>query len=131
MQCFSYLAKREVFLPEYSQPPILPSPHFRWVVNEHNPHSVAWCAKGSVKVRSGANVAGGKLVLVGENSAKSCSELFGAARSCSELLGAARSRTSISELLPPPHSASHSVSLWGDKFYRRGRYRGQLTLYPI
>ena len=29
----SYLAKREVLQQEYSPPPILPSPHFRWVVN--------------------------------------------------------------------------------------------------
>ena len=33
MQYFSYLDKRDVFQQEYSQPPILPSPHFRWVVN--------------------------------------------------------------------------------------------------
>ena len=32
MQWFSYLDKREVLQQEYSQPPILPSPHFRWVV---------------------------------------------------------------------------------------------------
>ena len=33
MQWISYLDKREVLQQEYSQPPILPSPHFRWVVN--------------------------------------------------------------------------------------------------
>ena len=33
MQWFSYLDKREVLQQEYSQPPILPSPHFWWVVN--------------------------------------------------------------------------------------------------
>ena len=32
-QYFSYLDKREVLQQEYSQVPILPSPHFRWVVN--------------------------------------------------------------------------------------------------
>ena len=32
MQMFSYLDKRGVFQQEYFQPPILPSPHFRWVV---------------------------------------------------------------------------------------------------
>ena len=32
MQKFSYLDKREVLQWEYSQPPILPSLHFRWVV---------------------------------------------------------------------------------------------------
>ena len=30
---FSYIDNREVLQQEYSQPPILPSPHFRWVVN--------------------------------------------------------------------------------------------------
>ena len=30
---FFYLDKRELLQHEYSQPPILPSPHFRWVVN--------------------------------------------------------------------------------------------------
>ena len=30
---FSYTDKREVLQQEYSQPPILPSPHFRWVVD--------------------------------------------------------------------------------------------------
>ena len=30
---FSYTDKREVLQQEYSQPPILPFPHFRWVVN--------------------------------------------------------------------------------------------------
>ena len=34
MQKFSYIDKREVFQPEYSQPPILTSPHFLWVVND-------------------------------------------------------------------------------------------------
>ena len=33
MQYFSYLDKREVLQQEYSQPTILPYPHFRWVVN--------------------------------------------------------------------------------------------------
>ena len=33
MQHFSHFDKREVLQQEYSQPPILPSPHFRWVVN--------------------------------------------------------------------------------------------------
>ena len=33
MQWFSYLDKREVFQQEYSQILIVPSPHFRWVVN--------------------------------------------------------------------------------------------------
>ena len=33
MQYFSYTDKREVLHQEYSQPPILPSPHFRWVMN--------------------------------------------------------------------------------------------------
>ena len=32
MQWFRYLDKREVLQQEYSKPPILPSPHFRWVV---------------------------------------------------------------------------------------------------
>ena len=32
MQWFSYLDKREVLQQEYFQLPILPSPHFRWVV---------------------------------------------------------------------------------------------------
>ena len=29
-----YLDKREVLQQEYSQHPILPSPHFRWVLND-------------------------------------------------------------------------------------------------
>ena len=33
VQLFSYFYKREVLQQEYSQPPKLPSPHFRWVVN--------------------------------------------------------------------------------------------------
>ena len=33
MQYFSHLDKREVLQHEYSQLPILPSPHFRYVVN--------------------------------------------------------------------------------------------------
>ena len=38
---FSYIDKREVLQQEYSQPPILPSPHFRWVVNDNiNIHPV-------------------------------------------------------------------------------------------
>ena len=43
MQWFSYLDKREVLQQEYSQPPILPSPHFRWVVNnvEHGDKQLA------------------------------------------------------------------------------------------
>ena len=32
MQLFPYTGKREALQQEYSQPPILPSPHFRWVV---------------------------------------------------------------------------------------------------
>ena len=32
MQYFCYLDKREVLQQEYSHPTILPSPHFRWVV---------------------------------------------------------------------------------------------------
>ena len=32
MQYFTHLEKREILQQEYSQPPILPSPHFRWVV---------------------------------------------------------------------------------------------------
>ena len=35
MQFFSYLDKREVLQQEYSQPQILPSPYYWWVVNEH------------------------------------------------------------------------------------------------
>ena len=35
----SYNDKREVLQNEYSQPPILPSPHFRWVVNITMPFS--------------------------------------------------------------------------------------------
>ena len=35
MQYISYLDEREVLQQEYSQPPILPSPHFQWVVNTH------------------------------------------------------------------------------------------------
>ena len=35
MQWFSYLHKREVLQQEYYQSTILPSPHFRWVVNVH------------------------------------------------------------------------------------------------
>ena len=31
---FSYIDKREVLQQEYSQPQILPSPHFQWVVNQ-------------------------------------------------------------------------------------------------
>ena len=38
MQWFSYLGKREVWQQEYSQPAILPSPHFRWVVKDKNAH---------------------------------------------------------------------------------------------
>ena len=34
MQWFLYLDKREVLQQEYSLPPILPSPHFRWVVKQ-------------------------------------------------------------------------------------------------
>ena len=40
---FSYIDKREVLQQEYSQPTILPSPHFRWVVKkkkETSPKSV-------------------------------------------------------------------------------------------
>ena len=33
MQLLSYFDKREVLQQEYSQPPILPSSHFPWVVN--------------------------------------------------------------------------------------------------
>ena len=33
MHHFSYLDKRKVVQQEYSQPPMLPSPYFRWVVN--------------------------------------------------------------------------------------------------
>ena len=33
MQWFLYLDKEEVLQQEYPQPPLLPSPHFRWVVN--------------------------------------------------------------------------------------------------
>ena len=33
MQKLSYLDEREVLQQEYSQSPILPSPHFQWVVN--------------------------------------------------------------------------------------------------
>ena len=33
MQYFLYLDKREILQQEYSQPRILPSPHFRWVEN--------------------------------------------------------------------------------------------------
>ena len=32
MQWFSYFDEREVLQQEYSKPPILPSPHFRWIV---------------------------------------------------------------------------------------------------
>ena len=32
MQYFTYFDKREVVQQEYSQPPILPSHHFRWIV---------------------------------------------------------------------------------------------------
>ena len=35
MQYFSYIDKREVLQQEYFQPPILPSPHFWWVVKYH------------------------------------------------------------------------------------------------
>ena len=35
MQWFSYIDKREVLQQEYSKPPILLSPHFWWVVNDH------------------------------------------------------------------------------------------------
>ena len=34
----SYIDKREVLQQEYSQPPILPSSHFRWVVNDNTSH---------------------------------------------------------------------------------------------
>ena len=37
MQKFSYFDKREVLQQEYSQPPILPSPHFLWVVKLRKP----------------------------------------------------------------------------------------------
>ena len=37
-----HLDEREVLQQEYSQPPILPSPHFRWVVKHQNN---AWCTK--------------------------------------------------------------------------------------
>ena len=36
MPKFSRFDKREVLQQEYSQPPILPSPHFRWVVTTHD-----------------------------------------------------------------------------------------------
>ena len=35
MQTFSYLDKREVLQQDYSQPQILPSAHFWWVVSRH------------------------------------------------------------------------------------------------
>ena len=35
MQRFSYIDKREVLQQEYSKTPILLSPHFWWVVNDH------------------------------------------------------------------------------------------------
>ena len=35
LQKFSHFGKREVLQEKYSQPPILPSPHFQWVVNIH------------------------------------------------------------------------------------------------
>ena len=37
MQWFSYLDAREVLQQEYSQPPMLPSPHFWWVVKANTP----------------------------------------------------------------------------------------------
>ena len=33
-QLYSYVDKREVLQQEYSQPPTLPSHHFRWVVKD-------------------------------------------------------------------------------------------------
>ena len=43
MPYFSYLHKREVLQHEYSKPSMLPSPHFRWVVNSRDlsPEQVA------------------------------------------------------------------------------------------
>ena len=46
MQLFLYLDKREVLQQEYSQPPILPSSHVRWVVN------IPLCFRGKVSGRS-------------------------------------------------------------------------------
>ena len=43
MQYFSYLDKREVLQQEYSQPLIIPSPHFRWVVNVPQPLTETCC----------------------------------------------------------------------------------------
>ena len=38
---FSYFDKREVLQQEHFQPPILPSPHFRWVVNMFNTNLIS------------------------------------------------------------------------------------------
>ena len=43
MRWFSYLNKREVLQQEYSQSPILSSPHFRWVVNMYTPLFSSLC----------------------------------------------------------------------------------------
>ena len=42
MQYVSHLDKKGVLQQEYSQPPILPSPHFRWVVNGPGFHHVGF-----------------------------------------------------------------------------------------
>ena len=50
MQWFSYLDKREVLQQEYSQAPILTSPHFRWVVNLSNAKSTGGVGPSGVVV---------------------------------------------------------------------------------
>ena len=45
MQWISYLDKREVLQQEYSQAPILPSPHFRWVVNPSEDYIITYSDK--------------------------------------------------------------------------------------
>ena len=42
MQWVSYLDKRKVLQQEYSQAPILPAPHFRWVVKRPSPFPIGY-----------------------------------------------------------------------------------------
>ena len=55
----SYCDKREVLQQEYSQHTILPSPHFRWVVNIKNNHLI-WIVffqtSGQIHPTSGKNI---------------------------------------------------------------------------
>ena len=46
----SYFDKREVLQQEYSQSPILPSPHLQWVVKHRNHDSLTLQVQGKSKV---------------------------------------------------------------------------------